>query len=86
MAQEIELQQAGFLMKVTAMEQAGQEISTRVEHPQITGDMPALHKYIDTFENIQKVLGAYQELIRQDTKRLKSAQAALTFAESQIIK
>jgi protein subunit release factor A len=86
MAQEIQLQQEGFLMKVNAMENAGREIATNVDKPQITGNMPALQKYIDTYENIQKVLQAYQQLINQDAEKLKSAQEALTVAESQIIK
>lgn len=43
-------------------------------------------KYIATYENIQKVLRAYQELIEQDAEQLKSVQSSFTYAESQMIK
>jgi type VII secretion effector (TIGR04197 family) len=86
MAFVIQLNQAGFQMKVNAMETAGKEITTKADKPDLTGEMPTLEKYIETYEKLQKVMKSYQELIVEDATRLKGAQTALTFAESQIIK
>ncbi|OYO51532.1 hypothetical protein C8E03_106220 [Lachnotalea glycerini] len=86
MANIIQLNQSGFLLKVNAMEKAGQDITEKVNKPEITGNMPTLQKYLETYDKIQEALTAYKELIEEDTKRLKSAQVAMTLAESQIIK
>jgi hypothetical protein len=86
MAFVIQLNQAGFQMKVNAMETAGKEITTKADKPDLTGEMPTLEKYIETYEKLQKVMKSYQELIVEDATRLKGAQTALTVAESQIIK
>lgn len=86
MAFVIQLNQAGFQMKVNAMENAGKEITTKADRPDLTGEMPTLEKYIETYGKLQEVMKKYQELIIEDAERLKSAQTALTYAESQIIK
>lgn len=86
MAFVIQLNQAGFQMKVNAMATAGKDITTKADRPEMTGEMPTLQKYIETYGKLQEVIKAYQELVEVDAQRLQSAQAALTFAESQIIK
>lgn len=82
----IQLTQAGFQMKVSAFADTGDKITTKVERTKLTGEMPTLEKYLDTYEQLNELLSAYKELIKEDAIRLKSAQAALTFAESQILK
>ncbi|MFA9379360.1 MAG: DUF5344 family protein [Lachnotalea sp.] len=86
MAFVIQLNQGGFLMKVNALEEAGKEITTKIDSPDVTGEMPALEKYIEAYEQLKELLMAYKELVQEDAQRLKSAQTALTFAESQIIR
>lgn len=86
MANVIELNQSGFQTKVTAMEQAGKNITTKVSMPELTGEMPALEKYIQTYGRLQEALNEYKALIEEDVQRLKGAQTSMTFAESQIIK
>lgn len=82
----IQLKQVEFQMKVNGFSDTGDKITTEVERPELTGEMPALEKYIDTYEQLNELLSAYKELVKEDGVRLKSAQAALTFAESQILK
>ncbi|GEM_PF-1117795 len=86
MANIIELNQSGFQAKITSMEQSGKNITTKVNMPELTGEMPALEKYIQTYGSLKDMFKEYKALVEEDVKRLKGAQDAMTYAESQLIK
>lgn len=82
---EIKLNEVEYMLKVSSMKVAGENLEDNIDNLEITSNMKTLQKYIENYSEFSQVLSFYKSLIEEDVKQLQNVQKIITSIDRQLL-
>ncbi len=86
MSKKIIIETDSFKSVTSGIEGSINSISTAASRSKVTGNMPALYKYIGLYERLGTAITAYKEVNHENIKKSNSAIDEIHHVDSQLLK
>lgn len=82
----ISLQELEFSLQMSDMSNAADALKGTSGQPEMSGEMPSLKNYLETYNRMSQLITAYKELLHRDAGQMKDAGKTMIAVEQNLLK